>query len=69
MKCASIKRGQRVGALDIAAQLNELPSFAVTHGAVGDALKKVRAFLHRVKKRVRLLHPRLFRPGSYQHSK
>ncbi len=37
--------GERVGALDVTPELNVLPAFAMAHRAVGDALKKVSAFL------------------------
>ena len=41
------QRRRRRGALDVAAQLDELPALAVRHRRVGDALEQVHAFHHR----------------------
>src|ERR1700739_2973303 len=41
------QRGERIRALDITAQLNELPALAVAHGGVGDAVEEISAFENR----------------------
>ena len=53
------QRGERGGAFQRSAGLNELPAFAVGHGRIGDALKKMRAVLDGVAENRR--RPRLRR--------
>ena len=60
LKCVSMSEAMRVGAFHVAAELDVLPAFAVAHGAVGDALEEMRAFLHCAEKTVRFQNPRFF---------
>src|SRR5262249_62196108 len=48
------QRRRRARALDVTAELNEMPPFAARHRRIGDPLEEVRAFLDRMIKFVRL---------------
>ncbi len=62
------KRRQRVGTLDVTAELDELPAFAVAHGRIGDAVKQICAFEHGQEEVVRLQDP-LFSGAALDHVK